>query len=273
MQNEKRPFADVLEGSTDAGLRRGRPDLRHRRLRHRAQARAADQPRFRNKASPSTRSTSKGSSRSRRPISRRPIASATGSSCSASQRKPKAASKRACRRRSSIRISAIAEVSGVTNAVAIDGDFSGNILLVGAGRRGQADSFGRRRRHPRHRARPRRPALRHAERQAQGRTSAPSSTSTTDLITCASRSTTSPAPWPALPSAWATAAFARKHRAASPANAAHSGTAPQPAKDKAQPVIIITHETTEEAMRKALETIEKDGNVTERPQMIRIEEL
>ena len=27
--------------------------------------------------------------------------------------------------------SAIAEVSGVTNAVAIDGDFSGNILLVG----------------------------------------------------------------------------------------------------------------------------------------------
>ena len=29
----------------------------------------------------------------------------------------------------------------------------------------------------------------------------------------------------------------------------------------------------EEAMRKALETIEKDGKVTERPQMIRIEEL
>jgi homoserine dehydrogenase len=43
--------------------------------------------------------------------------------------------------------------------------------------------------------------------------------------------------------------------------------------DTAQPVIIITHETTEEALRKALEGIEKDGNVTERPQMIRIEEL
>jgi homoserine dehydrogenase len=40
-----------------------------------------------------------------------------------------------------------------------------------------------------------------------------------------------------------------------------------------QPVIIITHETTEEAMRRALEAIEKDGNVTERPQLIRIEEL
>ena len=51
------------------------------------------------------------------------------------------------------------------------------------------------------------------------------------------------------------------------------GAASQLSKDKAQPVIIITHETTEEAMRKALETIEKDGNVTERPQMIRIEEL
>ena len=38
-------------------------------------------------------------------------------------------------------------------------------------------------------------------------------------------------------------------------------------------VIIITHETTEEAMRKALDAIERDGKVTERPQMIRIEEL
>jgi homoserine dehydrogenase len=50
-------------------------------------------------------------------------------------------------------------------------------------------------------------------------------------------------------------------------------TVPQRSKDKAQPVIIITHETTEEAMRKALATIERDGNVSESPQMIRIEEL
>ena len=39
------------------------------------------------------------------------------------------------------------------------------------------------------------------------------------------------------------------------------------------PVILITHETTEEAMRGALAAIEKDGNVSERPQMIRIEPL
>ena len=36
---------------------------------------------------------------------------------------------------------------------------------------------------------------------------------------------------------------------------------------------MITHETTEEAIRKALEAIESDGKVSERPQMIRIEKL
>ena len=38
-------------------------------------------------------------------------------------------------------------------------------------------------------------------------------------------------------------------------------------------IIIITHETTEEAIRKALDAIERDGKVAEPPQMIRIEEL
>jgi homoserine dehydrogenase len=39
------------------------------------------------------------------------------------------------------------------------------------------------------------------------------------------------------------------------------------------PVVIITHETTEAAIRQALEGIEADGHVDERPQMIRIERL
>ena len=39
------------------------------------------------------------------------------------------------------------------------------------------------------------------------------------------------------------------------------------------PLILITHETTEEAIRKALEAIESDGKVSEKPQMIRIEKL
>jgi homoserine dehydrogenase len=39
------------------------------------------------------------------------------------------------------------------------------------------------------------------------------------------------------------------------------------------PVVLITHETTEQAMRAALDAIHRDGNVSERPQMIRIEPL
>jgi homoserine dehydrogenase len=39
------------------------------------------------------------------------------------------------------------------------------------------------------------------------------------------------------------------------------------------PVIMITHETTEEAIRGALEAIHGDGNVSEEPQVIRIEPL
>jgi homoserine dehydrogenase len=39
------------------------------------------------------------------------------------------------------------------------------------------------------------------------------------------------------------------------------------------PVVMITHETTEEAIRKAVKAIEQDGKVSERPQVIRIEKL
>jgi homoserine dehydrogenase len=39
------------------------------------------------------------------------------------------------------------------------------------------------------------------------------------------------------------------------------------------PVILITHETTEQAIRAALDAIHRDGNVSEPPQMIRIEPL
>jgi len=45
----------------------------------------------------------------------------------------------------------------------------------------------------------------------------------------------------------------------------------RPVADTAAPVILITHETTEENIRKALDAIEADGKVAERPQMIRIE--
>ena len=38
-------------------------------------------------------------------------------------------------------------------------------------------------------------------------------------------------------------------------------------------VVMITHQTTEAAIRKALQAIERDGNVVAKPQMIRIEKL
>jgi homoserine dehydrogenase len=37
--------------------------------------------------------------------------------------------------------------------------------------------------------------------------------------------------------------------------------------------VMITHETTEAAIRQALDAIEADGHVDEKPQMIRIEKL
>ncbi len=52
-----------------------------------------------------------------------------------------------------------------------------------------------------------------------------------------------------------------------------SGAEARPATDVAAPVVLITHETTEDAIRKALDAIEADGKVAARPQMIRIEEL
>lgn len=42
---------------------------------------------------------------------------------------------------------------------------------------------------------------------------------------------------------------------------------------KLQDVVLITYETTEEAVRKALEAIENDGHIAASPQMIRIERL
>ena len=51
---------------------------------------------------------------------------------------------------------------------------------------------------------------------------------------------------------------------------AFDGSSPQSAPAQ---VILITHETTEEAIRSALQAIENEGKVVERPQMIRIEKL
>jgi homoserine dehydrogenase len=51
------------------------------------------------------------------------------------------------------------------------------------------------------------------------------------------------------------------------------GTAPKRGTDSVQAVTIITHSTTEQAVRRALASVEADGEVFGRPQMIRIEAL
>jgi homoserine dehydrogenase len=62
----------------------------------------------------------------------------------------------------------------------------------------------------------------------------------------------------------------RRRKTELPGIGARAGVA---ANGGAMPVILITHETTEARIRKALEAIASDGKVAEPPQMIRIEEL
>jgi homoserine dehydrogenase len=59
-----------------------------------------------------------------------------------------------------------------------------------------------------------------------------------------------------------------QRRAAPPAGSRPAGKPDQPT-----PVVIITHETTEAAIRRALDAVEADGHVNEKPRMIRIERL
>ena len=169
--------------------------------------------------------------------------------------------------------SAIAEVSGVTNAVAIDADFAGNILLVGAGAGA----------HP------------------------TASAVASDIIDIGFGFIMPPFVTPSAqlkphkranldahfgsyymrlalddkPGAMAAIATRMGDRGISlesivqhrPVSPPTPGAASQPAPTSPATVIIITHETTEAAMRTAIETIVQDGKVTELPQMIRIEEL
>jgi homoserine dehydrogenase len=169
--------------------------------------------------------------------------------------------------------SAIAEVSGVTNAVAIDGDFSGTILLVGPGAG----------------AKPTASAVAGDILDiARGLIVPPFLTPTAKLKphkrAKLDRHYGSYYVRLALydkPGAMANIAKSMgdqdislesivQHR---PQTLHAPRVVSRAPTNRDQPVIIITHETTEQAIRKALETIEKDGNVTERPQMIRIEEL
>jgi homoserine dehydrogenase len=168
--------------------------------------------------------------------------------------------------------SAIAEVSGVTNCVAIDGDRVGNLLLVGPGA-GAAPT---------------------------------ASAVVSDILDIARGSAANPFRVPAVELAPYQRAKLGRHQGAyyvrlavydrpgalaaitgrmgeqqvslesivqRRPRGAQIGINARLAPGAPTPVILITHETTEQAIRAALEAIHGDGNVSEKPQMIRIEPL
>ncbi len=167
---------------------------------------------------------------------------------------------------------AIAEVDGVTNCVSFDGDFVGNIMLIGpgAGARPTASSvlsdildiakgtiipaFGRR-------AEDLKPYERARMRAHEG--------GYYIRLSVFDR----PGAFAAIAASMAEQDISLKSivqhrpRSALPGQEARNGDgAPQP-------IIMITHDTTEAAIRAALQNIEKEGNVNEKPRMMRIEKM
>ena len=175
---------------------------------------------------------------------------------------------------------AIAEVSGVTNCVAIDADFAGTLLLVGPGAGAKATASA---------------VASDIVDVARGLVLPAYVTPTAKLKTFkrAKLGQHLGAYYVRLsvvdkPGAMATitkrmgdrevsieSIVQRRPRAVKPGAKAEpgAGTSHKSEAGALATVIIITHETTEEAIRRALEAIESDGKVAERPQMIRIEQL
>ncbi len=167
--------------------------------------------------------------------------------------------------------STIARIDGVTNAVAVEGDFVGQIVLSGPGAGGdptassvmsdivdiargvKVGTFGR----PASSLQPyRRAGIRRHEGGYYIRLSVYDR----------------PGAFAAIAKRMADAGISlesivQRRRAA-------KATAPDhPVPEAPQPVILITYETTENAIREALDAIQADGHIASAPQMIRIEPL
>ena len=167
--------------------------------------------------------------------------------------------------------SAIARVDGVTNAVAVDADFVGSLVLAGPGAGGEATAssvvsdiadiargdrvgtFGR----PASALEPyRRAGMRLHEGGYYIRLSV----------------FDRPGAFAAIAGRMAASGISlesivQRHRAA------RAAAPEQAASETPAPVILITYETTELAIRQSLEAIKADGHVLGEPQMIRIEPL
>ncbi len=167
--------------------------------------------------------------------------------------------------------SAIARVDGVTNAVAVDADFVGSLVLAGPGAGGDATAssvmsdiadiargdrvgtFGR----PASTLEPyRRAGIRMHEGGYYIRLSVYDRPGAFAAI--AGRM---------AESGISLESIVQRHRSA------HTAASEHPAPESPAPVILITYETTETAIRQALDAIKADGHVLGEPQMIRIEPL
>ena len=171
--------------------------------------------------------------------------------------------------------SPLAEVSGVTNCVGIDADFVGNLLLVGPGAGGQATASA---------------VASDIVDIARGIVMPPFIRPTNRLAPLAPMTLTDhegnyyvrltvfdrPGAMAAITRRMSDENVSLESIVQRRPGAVHPGQPDEPppgAGEAAVTVIILTHDTTEAAMRKALQAIEEDGKVAEPPQMIRIEDL
>ena len=168
--------------------------------------------------------------------------------------------------------SAIAEVSGVTNCVAIDGDYVNTLLLVGPGAGGRATASA---------------VMSDIVDLARGLVVPPFTVPAQALkaYTRARLGQHQGAYYVRLsvydrPGAMAAIAGRMGDREVSLESIVQRrpkkslpGIDARPPLGEPTSLIMITHETTEEAIRAALEAIEGDGKVSGKPQMIRIEKL
>ncbi|MFM7083573.1 MAG: homoserine dehydrogenase [Hyphomicrobium sp.] len=165
----------------------------------------------------------------------------------------------------------IAQVSGVMNCVAIEGDFCGSVLLVGPGAGSKPTASA---------------VASDIVDVARGLVLAPFLKPIAQLVPFKKSSLSGhKGPYyvrlsvPDRPGAMAAITKRMGDREVSLESivqrrpSAPSSTDARTEGDIAAQVVIITHETTEENIRKALEEIEADGKVAAKPQMIRIEEL
>ena len=170
------------------------------------------------------------------------------------------------------RQSTIAQVNGVTNCVAIEGDFVGDLLLVGPGAGGEATASA---------------VAGDIADIARGVIMAPFVLRSGDLqpfrrarmgahagayyirLSVHDR----PGAFAAIAQRMADGGVSLESIVQRRPAASLPGMDARPEPGAAMPVVMITHETTEAAIRDALAAIETDGEISGRPQMIRIETL